>query len=202
MNPFENQFIQFLSAFMVLFGLFIAAFGAWGMYKNGSIGPTKATVTSEGVEISSRNPSFYIFICGLAFTLITFYLLVSGKESSRLVSLSWFFPEAYAAKEQERATFSSGWSYLGKGNEMKGWRYIFLGNSLSNLSEGNPDVIVQANTDMPVRGSPFTILTGWFTEEPAIVGYIKEGQCAKVFGHDSVGFNKVWLNLMPIKCPN
>ncbi|MFT5548130.1 MAG: hypothetical protein ACI9CO_000042 [Candidatus Azotimanducaceae bacterium] len=93
------------------------------------------------------------------------------------------------------------WVYLGPGYGDYVWSF--------EKSDGSRDFkagdIVKSTKNVSVRISPFghftgTVLKFLSTPEPAIIDTINKGNCVKILGFKSIGFNKVWMKINKSNC--
>ena len=94
-----------------------------------------------------------------------------------------------------------GWSYLGPGFDADQFRFESVDGTTSE--SWRAPMTVRALGSCPIREEHFDDFDGtWFEGSvPDINGWIFPGECARVTGFESVGFNKIWLRLEKSACP-
>ncbi|WP_086932822.1 hypothetical protein [Agarilytica rhodophyticola] len=102
---------------------------------------------------------------------------------------------AFAEKQEQ-------WVYLGKGYDNNKWNF----RSLEGDQKFAANQTVKATKKVKIRNAAFGNFTKtWLSmlspPEPKVTGQLAAGDCAKVHGFSSVGLNKVWMRITPVKCP-
>lgn len=138
-------------------------------------------INSEGGVIATSNLTVIAMIGSIVFLGIVFGI--------------------YSTDANSQSHITEQWVYLGTGSNQKTWNFEFIPNAKRPTSGS----VAIALRDVNIRESHFRTLTGikefFGISPPSIVGLVEKGECLKVIGFTSVGFNEVWMKVDPVTCP-
>ncbi len=148
-------------------------------------------------------------ICGIgALLLFLTFDLIKGSEDkvtkAEINTKFSFFSTAYASNT---SSFSEvpGWIYFGYEKNPKLWKFDILNANYIDIFSENKEVILRSKEKVNIRKNHFGNFTGtilgFLSPPPKIIGKLKENKCVKVQEAKNIGFDKIWINTIPIDCP-
>ncbi len=162
-------------------------------------------------EVSLPDKTSYVLLAiGVVLLGITCNLYNGGpaaqdsSASSKIISLDLISP-AYAQESNKLTLGSRGWVYFGDEKEPEQWNFRILKGSYSDLKENKQNLLLKSTISINVRQKPYGDFTGTVLEtlDPpgSVVGILPSGSCITPLQNESVGFNKIWLNVEVVDCP-
>ena len=150
-----------------------------------------------------------IAICGVGVLLLflTFDLIKqSGVEGGNNgIGGIELIGSAYAQPDGD-PNVVPGWVYFGYEKNPQLWNFEILNGEYSDLLNKSEGLLLRSNKTINIRKNHFGNFTGTFlgflSPPPPIIGTLPQGHCIAVKDVTSVGFSKIWIDAIPMQCPN